>query len=159
MPNTTNYGFDYESPTSLPGITLTSGPSGASPILAVQVDAALTSVEAKTDVNALDIAANASDIAANASNIAMLDARIQVGVELMSFTSVDNETLSVNFPVAFPDVPIVHTNINSGSGETARWTVRAINITTTGFQIFAFACTAGDTATWTDVEIGWTAVT
>lgn len=44
MPTTPNYGFEYETPHTLPGITLTGGPSSASPILAQQVDAALISV-------------------------------------------------------------------------------------------------------------------
>jgi hypothetical protein len=53
VPTTGNYGFEYESPSSLPGVSLTGGPGGSNPILAVQVDAALTAVEAS--LNALEV--------------------------------------------------------------------------------------------------------
>lgn len=47
MPTTSNYGFEYESPSSLPGTSVTGGPGGGSPILAVQVDSALTTLDAR----------------------------------------------------------------------------------------------------------------
>lgn len=46
MPNTTNYGFTYESPGSLPGTTLTGGKTGGSPILAVEVDNVIANIDA-----------------------------------------------------------------------------------------------------------------
>lgn len=56
MPTTTNFGFDYEAPSNVPGITLTGGPIGTNPILAVQVDGALASVNGSVMNNAADIA-------------------------------------------------------------------------------------------------------
>lgn len=41
MPQTSVFGFDFESPTELPGETLTGGPTGLHPILAQQVENAL----------------------------------------------------------------------------------------------------------------------
>lgn len=57
MPTSANFGFEYETPSTLPGITITGGPSGATPILAVQVDDALTGVRNTAEDNAADIAA------------------------------------------------------------------------------------------------------
>lgn len=51
MPNTSNYGFGYETPTSLPGPTLTGGPDGGSQILAVQVDGVLASIDNRVAEN------------------------------------------------------------------------------------------------------------
>lgn len=51
MPNTANYGFAYETPTSLPGPTLTGGPNGGSQILAVQVDGVVAGIDGRVDDN------------------------------------------------------------------------------------------------------------
>lgn len=56
MPTTANFDFEYETPSTLPGITITGGPSGATPILAVQVDDALTGVRNTAEDNAANIA-------------------------------------------------------------------------------------------------------
>lgn len=56
MPSTSNFGFEYETPNTLPGVTLTGGPDGTSPILAQQVDAALTGIDNQTEDNTDDIA-------------------------------------------------------------------------------------------------------
>lgn len=45
MPTTPNYGFEYETPGTLPGVTVTGGPSGTSPILASQVDSTLVGID------------------------------------------------------------------------------------------------------------------
>jgi len=63
-------------------------------------------------------------------------------------------TLDVNYGVTFPALPNVHVNLNNGAGATAGWNVRAINITTTGFTIFAF----GSSTTFTTSEWRWTAI-
>lgn len=47
MPETANYGFEYETPQSKPGITLTGDIDGSAPILAEQVDSALAGVDSR----------------------------------------------------------------------------------------------------------------
>lgn len=49
MPQTTRYGFEYESPQSLPGVSLTSGPNGGIPILAQQVESVIANLEARIE--------------------------------------------------------------------------------------------------------------
>lgn len=156
MPNTTNYAFEYESPTSLPGTTLTGGPGGGSPILAVQVDTALASVETKVDVNTSNIAANTIAIADGAANLADVENWTRRGTIAMSFTSLTASTAAVNFGFTFPDVPAVCTNIDTGAGATSRWESRAISVTTTGFTMFVYQSQAL-TSTWTDIPVSWIA--
>lgn len=156
MPNTTNYDFEYESPTSLPGTTLTGGPGGGSPILAIQVDTVLASIETKVDVNSSNITANAAAIDSGATNITNLQNWTRRGTVLMSFTSTNAATLIVNYGFTFPGVPMVVTNVDSGAGATARWETRAITINTTGFTLFAYQSQA-NTGTWTDVPVSWLA--
>lgn len=154
MPNTTNYDFEYESPNSLPGTTLTGGPGGGSPILAIQVDTALASVETKVNVNTSNIAANTASIGSNTTAITNLQNWTRVGSVNMSFTSVNSSTTPVNFGFTFPAIPQVYANINSGSGVTARWVARPINATTTGFTMFVFSASA-DVSTWVDIPVNW----
>lgn len=47
MPETQNYGFEYETPQSKPGITLTGDMDGSAPILAEQVDTALAGIDTR----------------------------------------------------------------------------------------------------------------
>lgn len=47
MPETPNYGFEYETPQSKPGITLTGDVDGSAPILAEQVDAVITGIDTR----------------------------------------------------------------------------------------------------------------
>lgn len=47
MPQTPTFGFEYETPLTKPGITLTGDADGNAPILAEQVDTALASVDAR----------------------------------------------------------------------------------------------------------------
>lgn len=47
MPMTPTYGFEYETPMTKPGITLTGNSDGSSPILAEQVEVALAGVDAR----------------------------------------------------------------------------------------------------------------
>lgn len=156
MPNTTNYDFEYESPNSLPGTTLTGGPGGGSPILAIQVDTAIASVETKVDVNTSNIAANTASIGSNSTAITNLQNWTRGGTTNMSFTTVNASTQAVNFGFTFPAVPRVFANIDSGAGVTSRWVPRPINITTTGFTMFVFSASA-DTSTWVDVPVNWVA--
>lgn len=157
MPNTTNYDFEYESPTSLPGVTLTGGPGGGSPVLAIQVDTALASVESKTNVNTANIAANTASITANSTAITNLQNWTRRGTPLLNFAAVDNFTVSVAFGFTFPGIPVVVTNIDSGAGATGRWDSRAFGITTTGFTLFVYSNAAGSTSTWTDIPVSYVA--
>lgn len=86
-----------------------------------------------------------------------LEQYIQRGTETLTFTTDDAVTQAVVFPTAFADTPLVFTNIHSGAGSTARWGSRAINITTSGFNIFVFSPDGG-TASWTGVDVQWIAV-
>jgi hypothetical protein len=47
MPSTANYGFEYETPQSKPGITLTGDIDGSSPILAEQVDMVISGIDSR----------------------------------------------------------------------------------------------------------------
>lgn len=156
MPNTTNYDFEYESPTSLPGTTLTGGPGGGSPILAIQVDTALVSVETKVDVNTANITANTASIASNQATITDIQNWHRRGTVLMTFVGLNASTLAVNFGFTFPGVPTIVTNIDSGVGATARWESRAITATTTGFTMFVYQ-SAAVAGSWTDIPVSWIA--
>lgn len=57
MPETATFGFEYETPQTKPGITLTGNQDGSSPILAEQVDTALSSIDARVSANEGDVAA------------------------------------------------------------------------------------------------------
>lgn len=159
MPQTSNYNFEYESPGSLPGSTLTGGQAGGSPILARQVDTALAAVETKVDANTASINANTSDIADNADNLSAFESRFQTGTELVSFSNLAFDTISVSFPSSFSSTPIVMTNIDTGSGVAARWISRAINIGSSGFSLFVFATDDNGTETqsWSDIPVSWLA--
>ena len=156
MPNTTNSGVEYESPNSLPGTTLTGGPGGGSPVLAVHIDMALGSVETKTDVNTANIATNTAGIASNGTAITNLQDWTRRGTVNITFVTVNSSTAAVNFGFTFPGIPTVMTNIDSGAGSTARWESRAISITTTGFTMFVYQSQATN-GSWTDVPVSWIA--
>lgn len=47
MPETANYGFEYETPLTKPGITLTGDIDGSAPILAEQVDMTLAGIDSR----------------------------------------------------------------------------------------------------------------
>lgn len=163
MPSTTNWGLEYESPSSLPGITLTGGPGNVSPILAVQVDGALNTLSGQIDGLTDDIAdINGEitdlgvDIAAGQTSITNLTNWTRTGTTNVTFTSVTSNTSSVSFGFTFPAAPRVMTNIDSGAGATALWCSRAINISTTGFSMFVFQ-TQGSAGTWTSIPVSYTA--
>lgn len=156
VPNTTNYDFEYESPTSLPGTTLTGGPGGGSPILAIQVDTALASVETKVDINTANVATNTAAVAANGTAITNLQNWTRRGTVLMNFTTLSAFTAVVNFGFTFPGVPTVVPNIDTGIGVTSRWEARAITATTTNFTMFVYQSNAVSN-TWVDVPVSWVA--
>lgn len=157
MPNTSNYGFDYESPSSLPGVTLTGGPTTSSPILAVQVDAALASLDNTVANQASDIAALEAVDVNTAASITNLTNWTRRGTIAITFASAVSATAVVNFGFTFPATPTVVTNIDSGAGATARWESRAISITTTGFTMFVYQSQAIAVA-WTDIPVSYIAL-
>lgn len=156
MPNTSNFGFDYESSTSLPGTTLTGGPTGTLPILAVQVDSALNSVSTTVSEQASTIAALQASLTSSQTTITNLTNWTRVGSVSMTFAGVSSSTSNISFGFTFPGTPKVMTNIDSGAGATGRWESRAISVTTTGFQMFVYQSQAL-TGTWTDVPVNWVA--
>jgi hypothetical protein len=84
--------------------------------------------------------------------------QVQTGTGVASFTTVATFTLAQVFPVAFSAAPMVlNPNIDNAAGVTAHWVARAIGITTTGFNIFLFTLD-GITATWSNVNVSWAAV-
>lgn len=164
MPITTNWGFEYESPSSLPGITLTGGPGGGSPILAVQIDTALNTVSGRidtveTDITGLeaDVADLENDITAGQTSITNLTNWSRRGSVGISFTSQSSSTVGVSFGFTFPAPPTVMTNIHTGVGAAARWISRAINTTTTGFDMFVHSADA-TTDTWSSVDVTYIAL-
>ena len=56
MPQTPTFGFEYETPQTKPGITLTGDSDGTSPILAEQVDLALAAVDSRLATVENDVA-------------------------------------------------------------------------------------------------------
>jgi hypothetical protein len=57
MPETPIFGFEFETPQTKPGISLTGNQDGSSPILAEQIDTALAGIDARVSANEGDIAA------------------------------------------------------------------------------------------------------
>lgn len=157
MPNTPNYGFDYESPTSLPGTTLTAGPTATMPVLAVQVDAALAALANTVSDQATTIATLQSTVATNTTNITNLTNWTRRAQVLINFTTLEAFTTVINFGFTFPAAPTVITNIDSGAGVAGRWDSRGITATTTGFTLFVFSNAAGSTSTWVDIPVSYVA--
>lgn len=83
---------------------------------------------------------------------------IQRGIELVSFTSLESYTKDIVFASPFAVAPIMAANLAVAPSSTARWDVRAINVTTTGFTLFAYSNAAGSSATWSNVAVHWIAV-
>lgn len=81
---------------------------------------------------------------------------VQVGVELVGFASTNSHTVVINFPVAFPGVPHVMTNIRSGDGTASRWISRAINTSTTQFTLFLHSADGAADA-WAGIPVDWVA--
>jgi hypothetical protein len=85
MPQTPNFGFEYEVPLQLPGVTLTGGPDGTSPILAEQVDTVLTGIDARVSTTEGDIAALQSSTPSDTGWIA-LDVAAAAGFSVVDST-------------------------------------------------------------------------
>lgn len=84
---------------------------------------------------------------------------IQAGQLSISFTGLNSYTQAVTFPTPFTTVPRVAMNLATGAGATARWSTRAISVTTTGFTLFAYYNTDTTTLfTWSGQPVDWIAV-
>jgi hypothetical protein len=70
-------------------------------------------------------------------------------------TAASYSVANISFGVTFPAAPNVHINVNSGAGNAASWVPKAINVTTTKFDLLAHgpASASGFTAAWQ-----WTAI-
>jgi hypothetical protein len=79
---------------------------------------------------------------------------VKTGTATGGPTAATSVSIPVNYGVTFPATPNVHVNLNNGAGSTSGWNVRAINITTTGFTVFAF----GGSTTFSTTEWRWTAI-
>jgi hypothetical protein len=66
----------------------------------------------------------------------------QAGTISISLVASGSFVQHVDFARPFLTIPSVSTNMNTGVGPSAGWGSRAINVTTTGFDIFIFG-TAG----------------
>jgi hypothetical protein len=85
--------------------------------------------------------------------------QVQTGSISISFASAASNVSSViTFPVPFASAPVVPPpNIDSAPGATSHWVCRAINITSTGFQIFSFSGD-GILAVFSAITISWVAI-
>ncbi|MFC8723780.1 H-type lectin domain-containing protein [Streptomyces bacillaris] len=83
---------------------------------------------------------------------------IEQAVTDISFTNQTSHTRAITFATPFSAPPVISIGIQSGAGPTARWDVRAINVTTTGFTIFAYY---GElplvSSTWSNIPVAWRA--
>lgn len=136
----------------------------SSPILAVQVDSAMSILSGRVDDHDDDITAINSDISdietditAGQASVTNLTNWTRTRVTNVSFTTQDSFSLAVSFGFTFPAEPVVVTNINSGAAATSRWISRAISVTPTGFSLFVFSSVSGATSTWSAIGVGWTA--
>lgn len=79
------------------------------------------------------------------SQDAGLSPQMQAGVASLTVAAAASQTQAVVFATPFRAIPAVSTNIDNGTGATAGWGSRAINITTTGFTIFIFGTSSSFT--------------
>lgn len=80
------------------------------------------------------------------------------GTALITFVSQTSFVQAISFGFTFDAPPQVFTEIGSGAGAAARWDSRAINITTTGFDMFVYRTDASDPAvSWTNIGVHWRA--
>ncbi len=79
----------------------------------------------------------------------------QAGAVSASVVAATSFSTTVTFQIPWPTglIPVVVTNIDSGSGTTAGWISRAINISETAFTLFA----SGGSTTFSNIEIQWLA--
>jgi hypothetical protein len=75
-----------------------------------------------------------------------------------NLAAVTSASLPVTFTFPFNTVPNVSLNIRSGSGQIRGWGARALNVTTSGFDVFIFSpLVASPTATLNPCPVDWTA--
>jgi hypothetical protein len=144
------------------GMTVDVGGTG-SPELVVNN----TGVTVTTPAGDIELTSTAGDVVLNADGVVNVPAglitdsnghyfmRGETGTHNFTFTGVTSAVFNVTFDHPFSNPPMVTTNIDSGSGTTAQWHSRADLITTTGFQLFVFAVSAG---TWSNIPVSWNAV-
>ena len=77
------------------------------------------------------------------------------GTATITFASTTSNSTSVSFGQTFPSIPNVAITINSGAGSTIGWMCRALNVTTTGFDLNV--ATNGSAAAWSSIPVMWTA--
>jgi len=100
---------------------------------------------------------NASDISTGNTNITNLTNWTRRGSQNVTFTNQNAASLSVTFGFTFPAAPVVSSNIQHGGTESARWTSKAYNVTTTGCDIVVSAPTATNSS-WVAIPVTWIAV-
>ena len=81
--------------------------------------------------------------------------RVVNGTQTVSFSGLSSTTVTVSFGLTFPAPPFVAAFIASGSGATAQWHARPINITAVDFGLFLFAPSSG---TWSSIPVNWMAL-
>lgn len=157
MPNSPNYEFEYESPTSLPGTTLTGGVNGGAPVLALQVDSALASLETETSAELTSLASLISSLQSRVDDLEAaqpLAGRVSVTLDNEISSGFYNSnywrgTADITFPVGyFSATPsVTATALSTVPGTSME--VGAANVTSAGFTIYvARANTTDTTVMW-----------
>lgn len=85
-------------------------------------------------------------------------AQWETGSTSISFASATSATQVINFNRQFILPPRVFLNINSGSGNTSFWFVKAFNITTTAFTLSLMKQSGLAANAWTGHAVQWLAM-
>ena len=86
----------------------------------------------------------------------------QVGTATIPAQTIDAGGVAyvdVTFPIAFPSVPQVVLNVNSGVGFSFNLTARALSVTTTGFRAYAYNIGSSAAVVTPALTLGWIAST
>ena len=141
------------------GASLHGGHDGTKPVLADAIDADMHTVLGRLAAHDTRFGELTDVLAAALAFIDRFpDLRIQTGRAALTFAARDAHSYRVTFPTAFANTPIVLPNIDDAPGATARWDVRAINTSTTGFTFFVYSNEAGAATAWSNVGISWLAL-
>lgn len=141
------------------GSTLHGGVDGTKPTLADAVDADVHTVAGRVDGHDMRFSEQAAMLADVMAFVARFpNLRIQTGRSTLSFAATDAYTHPITFPVAFGAVPVIVANIDAAPAATARWDVRAISPSATGFTFFVYANASGAATAWSNVSISWLAL-
>ncbi len=83
----------------------------------------------------------------------------QQNVAIVNVAAASSSLTTVTFPIAFQTghVPVVHVNFNDAPAAAARWTVRAINISESQFDIFMRSIENPAVAGTFTMHVGWSA--